>query len=592
MDPALIIFAIEAAVRLGRKLNEVLIDETHERPLLLPLGDLLADVREVDAVAFFDRPENLHLVEPDGPYAGFDHAQLAKAYGTLIQLDERLGGRGDTLSEATDTVAKLHRFEQLKAGFGANPPLQRVLGTIVEIGIDYFGANPDALGKESSGRKVLVAFVTRLDDVDFAEGSREQIVGQVLLAALHVLDENVALVDDDQRLQVLLGGVTKAVIGEVEEATSEAEKIRREDLFKRIGRSILRGGVTAFTENTDLFLPGDSAAKPIVESTLRQTLAGLRDHEELFTSESVEVIFSSALRAVGENAPLFSDEKILQELIARTTEVLASQDVADILSRETASAILAVGLEVTAENVETLIDTDKPQKQLLASAVSALAQGLSDDLAGGAQFRDLFSRRQLVELSSIVFEEVARHPEQLLGDNLDEARRNALAQVIGSVAAALGDHPQKLVSGEGALELVQVALHVGVRNADKLLDLDTEDPTTNLLFRVTRELALGALEAPDPRGLLSRDVFLELVERGLPVASAHVGPLLSDQEPIVKATVAKAFELATDVLENRINGENLPLLVERLLAEVLRGELKLDQQNAVVAKATDILNAA
>ena len=279
------------------------------------------------------------------------------------------------------------------------------------------------------------------------------------------------------------------------------------------------------------------------------------------------MIFSSALRAVGENSQLFSDEKILQELIESTTKVLASQDVADILSRETASAVLAVGLEVTAENVETLIDTGRPQKQLLASAVSALAQGLSDDLAGGARFRDLLSRRQLVELSSIVFQEVASQPEQLLGDDLGETRRNALAQVIGSVAAALGDDPKKLVNGEGVLELVQMALHVGVRNADKLLDLDSADPKTNLLYRVTQELALGALEAEDPRGLLSREVFLEMVERALPVASAHVGPLLSDQQPIVKETVAKAFELSTSVLENRTNGENLPVLVEGLLGQ-------------------------
>ena len=228
---------------------------------------------------FFNRAENVALRRGGGPLLRVQPEELATAYATLIVLDERLGGHGDTLSEATDTVAKLHRFEQFKEGLGANPAAQRVVGTIVEIGIDYFAASPEALGKESSGRKVLLAFITLLDEVEFAEGSREQLVGQVLLAALHVLGENVALVDDDKRLQALLGGVTKAVIGEVEEATTEAEKIRREDLFERIGRSILRGGVTAFTENTDLFLPGDGAAKPIVESTLRQTLAGLRDHE-------------------------------------------------------------------------------------------------------------------------------------------------------------------------------------------------------------------------------------------------------------------------------------------------------------------------
>jgi hypothetical protein len=46
------------------------------------------------------------------------------------------------------------------------------------------------------------------------------------------------------------------------------------------------------------------------------------------------------------------------------------------------------------------------------------------------------------------------------------------------------------------------------------------------------------------------------------------------------------------VLENRTNGENLPVLVEGLLVKVLRGELKLDQQDDVMVEATRILNAA
>jgi hypothetical protein len=34
MNPALVLFAIEAGIKLGRKVNEVLVDETAQRPLL------------------------------------------------------------------------------------------------------------------------------------------------------------------------------------------------------------------------------------------------------------------------------------------------------------------------------------------------------------------------------------------------------------------------------------------------------------------------------------------------------------------------------------------------------------------------------
>ncbi len=591
MDPALILFAIEAGVRLGRKLNEVLIDATHERPLVLPLGDLHADVGAVNAIEFFDRSENVHLVEDGGPYQGMSREQLTRAHATLVVLDERLGGRGETLSEASELVARVHRFEQLKREYQANPPLQRLLGTLVEVGIDWFGAHPQALSQQSGSRKVLTVFVNRLDDVEFAEGRRDRIVSQVLVAALQVLDESVALVDDDERLQVLLGGVTRAWLAEIEAADSLADQIRREDAFERIGRSVLRGGVTAFAENTGLFLPGNAAAERLVESALRQTLAGLREHEDLFTPEAVEVVFDAALRAVAENADLFADQEILQELIAETLSVLADREIAEILSPETASAILAVGLDVTAENVETLIDPGGPRRQRLAHTVAALARGLSDALAGGEHFRALLSRRQLVELFSLVLQEVARHPEHLLGEDAERPERSALAQSIGSVAAALGEDAKRLVNGAGALVLVRLVLRVAVRNVDKLLDLEAEDPRSNLLYRVIRELALGALEAEDPRGLLSREVFVELVERALPVASAELAPLLESEEPIVHETVARAFELATDALQDRINGENLPRLVERLLTSVLRGRLSLDDSKAVLARATAILSA-
>jgi hypothetical protein len=591
MNPELIIFAIEAAVRIGRKLNAVLIDETVERPLLLPLGDLLADIPAIDAQDFFDLPENRTLVQEGGPYFDATRHELLLAYATLRQLDQRMGGAGD-LREASALVENLYAYEQLKAGFGANHPLQRILGTIVEIGVDYFSTHPEALGKESGSRKVIQAFVARLDDVEFAEGSREAVVGDLLLAALQTLDQNVTLVSDEKRLQVLLGGITQALIKDVETATSEAEKIRRGDLIKRIGSSVLLGGAGAFTENTHLFLPADSAAGPLVESTLRQVLEGLRGKEDIFTNESLELLFKGALCAVGENSAVFSDQGALQDLIASTVEVLASRQVAEIFSRETASALLAASLEVTCENIETLIDTDHPRKQLLASAAAALALGLSDELAGGSGPRDLLSRKQLVSMATSVFEEIARHPEQLIGDGLGDARATALAQIVGSVAQALGDDPSRLVNGEGFVELVKTALRVGIRNADKLIDLDTHDATTNLLFRITREIASAVLETPDPRKLMSRDVFLELAQRALPVVSANIGPLIAGREPIVQQTVARALDLAAGVLDDEINGDNIAALLEGMLAEVLRGELPLDQDEQIVEAAREILRAA
>jgi hypothetical protein len=143
MDASLVIFAVQAGVRLGRKLNDVLIDETNERSLVLPLGNLFGSAVENDALDYFrEHPE---FVAPKGPYAGLNRPELVKAYRTILALEARLGDAGGVSGDGRQIVLELNRFEQLKSGFGANHPLQRILGEVVEIAIDYFVAQPSML---------------------------------------------------------------------------------------------------------------------------------------------------------------------------------------------------------------------------------------------------------------------------------------------------------------------------------------------------------------------------------------------------------------------------------------------------------------
>jgi hypothetical protein len=205
----------------------------------------------------------------------------------------------------------------------------------------------------------------------------------------------------------------------------------------------------------------------------------------------------------------------------------------------------------------------------------------------------LLSRTQLVELTKAVFLEVAENPEHLIGDDLDDAQATVLAQIVGSVARSLGEDPEFVLTGDGFVRIVRGAIHVAVLNADKLLDLDDASPATNLLFKVLREVvAVLEDEAVDVRNLVTRDVFVEIVERVLPLVSANLEPLLDGAEGLVGDTVREALDLASDALQNRTNGANLPILIEGLLRKVLWGELNLDDESAVLNTATTVLRAA
>jgi hypothetical protein len=590
MNPAIVIFAIQSAVKLGQKTYDVLVDSTQAKPLLLPVGDLAGSIAEADAIAFFDRPENQRLVKPGGPYAGFDDKALLDAYGTIQKLTEKLNG---SPPDAVEIISGLHEFEQQKKEFGPRPAWQRILGTVVEIGVDYFVANPPAMGKNSSAQRIVEAFLIGIQDIPFAEGKPTDIVGETLLAGLKALGDNANLISDDPRVHVLLGGVTASLYDELQGAGGELGELqRREDLFKRITASIIRGGAGAVAQNADLFIRGDKPATVAVRSTLTELLEGVRDQQHLFSNDALEALFRTALTATSANAALFTDKKLVQEVIRRTVTALTGPEGSRLFPGAVVAVITQVALQTVGENAATLVDPAHPERQVIADAVGAIARGLATDLAGTGSVKNLLSTPHLVALAESVFAEVAKHPEQLLASVDNDARRTVLTQVIASVARSLGERPGALVNGATFVEFARTVLVITLKNRDKLLDLRSPDPQTNLVFKTLAALAGEAGSGRDPRGLLDREVFAATATRVLRAVSDDLDPTQPDSLGLVGDAMRAALALATGTLRHRINGENLPLLTDGLLRAALLGDLRLADQQTVAATALRLLRAA
>lgn len=594
IDPNLVLFVIEAGVKLGRKINEVLVDETAQRPLLMPLGDLFGSVTEAEAMRFFavDQPE---LIKAGGSCFAIrdDRAKLIQVYRAMRGVETQvMAPASDLNAKRREIVGHLGALDQFDEGFEAKHPARRILGTVVEIGVDYFAAHPEAMGRDSTARKIVHAFVAGLQDTDFAEGAGRQILGDLLGFALRSVGEHAALIDDDRRLTVLLGAVTGAVAEDLRKAIQEENEVARHQLFRRIGSSLLRGTASAFADEIALFMPRDGTARKLVQDTLGQVLKGIEGKEDIFGNETLELVVKSALRATAENVTLLSDKKILQDLIQRTTTVLADRQWDKLFSSATAGAVLHEVLEVTRENIETLITPGHDQEQFLANALSAMAGSLSTRLAGGGSIQDLFSRRQVVELAQVVLRQAALSPELLLGREADDPKKTVLAQVIASVAKALGDEPTLLTNGEGIIQLTRAALQVTLRNASKLIDTEKLSPRTNLLYQVLQQIVSAlSVEVEDPRKLITREVFQEIVERVLPIVSANLEPL-GAKPNLVGVAISSGLALARGTLAGRINGANLGPLIEQLLTRALWNELDLDNEAKLKETALELLRAA
>jgi hypothetical protein len=592
VNPAVVIFAIKATVKLGQKTYDVLVDSTEAKPLLLPVGDLAGSIAEADAIAFFDRPENQRLVGADGPYQGFDGKALCEAYRTIQKVEEKLGANGSP-ADAVAIISGLHLFEQQKEAFGPRPAWQRILGTVVEIGVDYFVTNPPAMGKNSSAQRIVEAFLVGIQDIPFAEGKPTDIVGETLLAGLKALGDNANLISNDARIHVLLGGVTASLYDELQGTGGDLGELqRREDLFKRITASIIRGGAGAVAQNADLFIRGDEQATVAVRSTLTAMLGGVRDQQHLFSNDALEALFQTALTAASANAPLFTDKKLVQEILLRTVTVLTGAEGSRLFPAAAVAAITQAALQTVGENAATLVDPAHPERQVIADAVGAIARGLATDLAGTGSVKNLLSTPHLVTLAENVFAEVAKHPEQLLAGVDNDATRTVLTQVVASVARSLGDRPGTLVNGATFIELTHSALVITLKNRDKLLDLQSPDPRTNLVFKTLAALAGEAGSGRDPRGLLDREIFVATATRVLRAVSDDLDPTQPDALGLVAGAMGAALALATGTLRHRINGENLPLLTDGLLRAALLGELRFADPQAVATTALRLLRAA
>ena len=114
MDASVVILAIQAGVRLGRKLNDVLVDKTYGRPLILPMGNLYGNVVENDALDYFrEHPE---LTSGTGPYAGLSPEEKVDAYRTILALEDRLGDRGGMAGDAQQIAETIKRVLALSTG--------------------------------------------------------------------------------------------------------------------------------------------------------------------------------------------------------------------------------------------------------------------------------------------------------------------------------------------------------------------------------------------------------------------------------------------------------------------------------------------
>ncbi len=564
----LALFAIEAGVRMGRSIHTVLINESIEGPLLLPIGNLGGEPSQSEVQRYFD--DNPELANKDGqPFCQLPIEDRFKAYVTIKRIELQV--EDPALSK--EIVASLHKLERVKAEYRASSSMAgTIVDSAIRLAIDYAAYDPSFLGlkQQSPAYQVAFAFLSSLEKTDFAQvqaSGAEGVVRQVLWSAFQSVEENAGLISDNERLQVLMRGMCTALVDDLNGAQGDVgETSRREQLLQRVASSVVRGGFQAFNEHGDLFL-GNLDQSQRVHSAIIQLVEGVRENGLEFAPQSLEPLAHSVLIAVGENPDLFADRQTIKALMNRTAAVLRETQ-GDQLFEGILPILMQESVELLREHSATLIDPNDPNKQRLAEAMGVLSLSLQNGAV------KLLSKQQLSELSQIVLTHVAENPEALLSRVENDTRKTALAQIIASVAFSVGENPGRFVRGGSFVELVDIAIEKSLENWDKLLDLNAGTVDTNRLYQVMSGVMMAIQADGDPRNLITPKVFNALMLEAITVCSTKVDQIQAEK---VRATLARVLELARTEMENGINGANLPQIFRAALYEVLGNQVQPGQ---------------
>jgi len=621
----IVVYAIQAAMRLGRKVRTVFEEETRDRDLVLPPVET-PDLPQWGVVkAFFESEGKAFVADsesipgrdatPHGLYREWWQKQsedracrdnLRKAYLAIQQGLDPL--------RSADDVSRGHRipgsfYTGANALFlvkqwrdGADPkrsPVQRIAGTVIEIAMDYVKVDPTLFSGNGTGDRITRAFLLSLSEVDFAESDHDDLLLDVMRASLDTFRVHTDIVISEEHLAALLRQVSRTMAGAIDAAKKSTNDDRLRALYRlrrEVLQDVIRVSAKTVSENMTAFVGvAGSPKEQLLENVFSVVLDTIATESDLINRKTLTDIYAASLRAVAQNPALLVPEKdgngsqaLLRNLIAGIGTELArssSSDPPGIFTPEIGKDIIDVALQVLSDHLPTLADPGDPEKQLLVDALHRLALSMRDDFHSekklSALLDGLFTRQHLVDLTRIVFTAVARSPDGLVQGVEDDSRRSALAQIIGSVAASISADAKQFLSGDNYLDLFAVALQAFMVNPDRLLSLDTTGPADNVMARVIAAAVNSVVKnaQSEGRNLLNGDLLVAAVETALAVVSKNVDGFTREPE-IVSMVMDRLLNAATNLLANELDAENLIVALEAILPMALRGREVLDQSDA------------
>ena len=537
----IVFWGIKSGIKLAQQGRQAYVEATVNRELTLPLPNYNPKVSVGTAEGYFSGTGKKHLDE---------NARLKELYEISMDVNRQLEEeekkafiefyvdfkreeeiksgsiKGEDLGLTKEALLSLVTVRQWAAKKSPFPSVyQRIIGSLIGIGIDYFANTPGAVEEKSSSGRVIKGFLQSIDELNFAEEKVDQLAKSLFIATLETIEENPDLLGGDEKTEQLVEAVAKGLI---RDARKLSEDLAGTDLAKQekihawadlIFRSLLSnvGHTVLASPNTYLALD-HTATQALIASVGTSVLETIITEDSidlsgLLSREGLDAVMSAALFTLAENPSLMGvDHQGLRKLLSQIAKDLAQSSL--LLNPDIIPEMMRLILERTAAHADLLWPDEfqHPEKHLLVTASRELLNQLARPPAPGDTWKPNLTKSQILGVVETVLDEIVQNPEWLV--KVAESEDVIVAEVVESVMATLRRVPANRLSGETGMEVLKSAIKAVALRKD-FVDKITVDGVEKQAIAATLETLIDACltDGVDPkaRWTLARGEVFSLI---------------------------------------------------------------------------------
>jgi hypothetical protein len=572
MNPALIIFAIRAIIRLGNATERAYAQSIGNKPLLFPDMRRPTLTKAALILRFFGKSDRLnqYLRSSNAPYSMFfvnDRIDLTTpgAIDTLfaasLQIaaeEKRLSAKnqesGGVSEESLEFSAGVVLVEQWSKEGEPLSPVVRVILTVADIALEYVGTNPAILGIGGTGEKLVGAIALNIselipDDGDYGLKAQfgERLLGIIMQAGLRVIQENPDWITSQDHLKELVGNTMGPMLKAFDQKNL-ADQMVFQDVAKVLVGPAMSAALKTVANNPAAFLGKDFETEKAVGALtqeLLETTAKLGVGDTL-TKEGALSLYQAALGVIAERPGLFvGDGTRTRTVIARDLLKNMAKELNNSpppFDGEVAAQLGAAALEAVATNTHRFVNQTDPWEKMAGVMAKDVIMSFSDGLTSNPNepWRKVFSQAQLIDLGRIFLLQTTSTPGMIAGNNEE------LKIVVKAVATAMAADEKLLLTANDWREIAQVAAAEAAANPSRLFGLNYNNPQEQLaanLLKVLLDSGAKTLAAPN---MAARAVLYDkaLREATIVLLRAAVG-----RPDMARQNLGKVEVLATAISE-------------------------------------------